>query len=147
MSSSKPTVFKITKQDDSTIRRFTMPTSNPSWEELSTKVREIFEIPKQVRIGLTYLDEEGDVITFSSETELQEIYNDERNSLMQGNHGGLIRQETVINLGQEGNIIIQNNNIKRFGLKIYVENQIIDNEIEEIEEVDERQNRTNCAQQ
>ncbi|CAG8690444.1 15460_t:CDS:1 [Dentiscutata erythropus] len=147
MSSLKPTVFKITKHDDSTIRRFTLPTPSPSWEELSTKVREIFELPKQVRIGLTYLDEEGDVITFSSETELQEFYDDERNSLMQGNYGGLIRQETAINLGQEGNIIISNSSIKRFGLNIYVENQIIDNEVEEIEEVDEKQNRTNCTQQ
>ncbi|RIB13182.1 hypothetical protein C2G38_2041209 [Gigaspora rosea] len=121
-----------------------METPTPSWEELSNKVREIFEIPKQVRIGLTYLDEDGDVITFSSESELQEFYNDENNSLLQDNQGGLIRQETIVNFGQESNFFKANNSTKKFGLKIYVEKLVIE---DEIEEVDERQNGFNCAQQ
>lgn len=144
MSYLKSTVFKITSHGDSITRRFTMQTPTPSWEELSTKVREIFEIPKRVRIGLTYLDEDGDVITLSSESELQELYNDENNSLMQDNQGGLIRQETIVNFGQESNIIRTNNSTKKFGLKIYVEKLVIE---DEFEEVDERQNGFNCAQQ
>ncbi|CAG8451684.1 6243_t:CDS:1 [Cetraspora pellucida] len=145
MSSLKPTVFKVTNHDDSTIRRFIMPTSAPSWEELSTKIRQVFEIPNQLRIGLTYLDEEGDVITLSSENELQEFY-DERECSTQENHGELIRQE-ITNLGQESNptIAIANNNVRKFGLKIYyAKEQISDNEIERD---DEKQDALNCAQQ
>ncbi|CAG8755073.1 750_t:CDS:1, partial [Racocetra fulgida] len=146
MSLPKPTVFKITNHDDSTTRRFTMPTPTPSWEELSTKIRQIFEIPKQTRISLTYLDEEGDVITFSSEAELQDLYN-ERECSMQENHGELIRQE-MTNLRQENNptIAIANSNARKFGLKIYVEKQIIEDVEKQIIE-DEFEDRNNCAQQ
>src|ERR1043166_10169710 len=65
---TKMSIFKISNQ--TTTRRFAIPTEKPTWLELELKVREIFSIPTSVSLGLTYLDEDGDVITLSSQTEL-----------------------------------------------------------------------------
>ncbi|RHZ89411.1 hypothetical protein Glove_14g8 [Diversispora epigaea] len=67
--------FKIsTIPPYSITRRFSIPTSNISWFKFETKVREIFQINPSIPIGITYTDEEGDEITFSSEVEFQEIF-------------------------------------------------------------------------
>ena len=66
------TVFKVSNQ--MVTRRFTMPTKRPTWAELESKVREIFSIPSSVTPGLTYLDNDDDVITLSSQAELEDYY-------------------------------------------------------------------------
>ncbi|CAG8572544.1 6947_t:CDS:1 [Funneliformis mosseae] len=65
-------VFKISNQ--TITRRFTMQVEKPTWLELELKVREAFSIPSSVSPGLTYTDEEGDVITISSQLELEDYY-------------------------------------------------------------------------
>ena len=52
-----------------------MPTERPTWAELESKVREVFSIPSSVSPGLTYSDKENDVITLSSQVELDDFYN------------------------------------------------------------------------
>jgi len=69
---TKSSVFKISNQ--TITRRFTMPTEKPTWSELELKVREAFSIPSSVSPGLTFTDEEGDVITLSSQNELEDYY-------------------------------------------------------------------------
>ena len=42
---------------------------------IESKVREVFSIPSSVSPGLTYSDKENDVITLSSQVELDDFYN------------------------------------------------------------------------
>ncbi|CAI2186222.1 19524_t:CDS:1, partial [Funneliformis geosporum] len=65
-------VFKISNQ--TITRRFTMQAEKPTWVELELKVREAFSIPSSVSPGLNYTDEEGDSITISSQSELEDYY-------------------------------------------------------------------------
>ncbi|CAG8525004.1 2482_t:CDS:1 [Diversispora eburnea] len=111
------TTFKIsTIPPYSITRRFSIPTSNISWYKFETKVREIFQINPNVPIGLTYTDEEGDEITFSSEIEfqeifaalklenglvkgnkkLQDIYNNNRNTLIRSKSVNIFRKDNMI---------------------------------------------------
>ncbi|KAG1757175.1 hypothetical protein EDB19DRAFT_1623607 [Suillus lakei] len=63
--------FKLSKQGGLT-RRLTFP-AHPSWATLSSKISETFGIATD-NIGVSYLDQDGDEVTFSSEEELQEYY-------------------------------------------------------------------------
>lgn len=63
--------FKLSKQGGLT-RRLTFPT-HPSWAVLSSKISETFGITTD-NIGVSYLDQDGDEVTFSSEEELQDYY-------------------------------------------------------------------------
>ncbi|KAG2044435.1 hypothetical protein BDR03DRAFT_1004750 [Suillus americanus] len=63
--------FKLSKQGGLT-RRLTF-TAHPSWAVLSSKINETFGIATD-NIGVSYLDQDGDEVTFSSEEELQEYY-------------------------------------------------------------------------
>lgn len=63
--------FKLSKQGGLT-RRLTFPT-HPSWAVLSSKISEAFGITTD-NIGVSYLDQDGDEVTFSSEEELQDYY-------------------------------------------------------------------------
>jgi hypothetical protein len=69
---TRGSVFKILNQ--TITRRFTMPIEKPTWSEVELKVRELFSIPSSVSLGLTYLDEEGEPITLSSQSELEDYY-------------------------------------------------------------------------
>ncbi|KAG2156626.1 uncharacterized protein EDB93DRAFT_1326340 [Suillus bovinus] len=63
--------FKLSKQGGLT-RRLTFPT-HPSWALLSSKINEAFGIATD-NIGVSYLDQDGDEVTLSSEEELQDYY-------------------------------------------------------------------------
>src|SRR6266536_5480896 len=54
------------------VRRFTLP-SNAAWIELEAKLRTLFSIPALSPFTLSYTDEDNDVITLSTDIELQEI--------------------------------------------------------------------------
>lgn len=63
--------FKLSKQGGLT-RRLTF-LAHPSWAVLSSKINETFGIATD-NIGVSYLDQDGDEVTFSSEEELQDYY-------------------------------------------------------------------------
>ncbi|KAG2149599.1 hypothetical protein BD769DRAFT_345389 [Suillus cothurnatus] len=63
--------FKLSKQGGLT-RRLTFP-AHPTWAVLSSKINETFGIATD-NIGVSYLDQDGDEVTFSSEEELQDYY-------------------------------------------------------------------------
>jgi hypothetical protein len=57
---------------ESTSRRLNI-FSTTTWSELENQFHNLFNIPKEIPITVTYTDEEGDVITLSSDLELQEV--------------------------------------------------------------------------
>ncbi|CAG8478762.1 6509_t:CDS:1 [Acaulospora morrowiae] len=120
-----PATFKITTPlPNSITRRFTTPNSTPSWSELETKIRSLFQIEPHASIGLAYTDEEGDVITFSSDAELQEIYEAirlqaERDEESRGQLRKLqetfdVKNETFSNQSGDGNTESKNDNNENF---------------------------------
>ncbi|RIA96026.1 hypothetical protein C1645_435849 [Glomus cerebriforme] len=54
------------------VRRFTLP-SSATWIELEAKLRTLFTIPALSPFTLSYTDEDNDIITLSTDIELQEI--------------------------------------------------------------------------
>ncbi|CAG8554192.1 1941_t:CDS:2 [Racocetra fulgida] len=58
------------------IRRFTIP-SDITWSLFESQIRSLFQIPPKTPIFLSYTDEDGDIITLSSDLELQEILSDQ----------------------------------------------------------------------
>src|SRR2546423_11177485 len=62
-----------------TLRRFTVST-NIRWAELEAKLRTLFSIPSSIPISLSYTDEEGDLITLSTDLELQETFGSQQPS-------------------------------------------------------------------
>ncbi|KAI0080353.1 hypothetical protein K474DRAFT_1658076 [Panus rudis PR-1116 ss-1] len=65
-------LFKFTKPPDGLTRRVLFY-SRPSWSELSAKIESLFGIPKE-KVGVSYVDSDGDEVTLSSEEELQDYY-------------------------------------------------------------------------
>ncbi|CAG8475353.1 4642_t:CDS:2 [Ambispora leptoticha] len=63
------TSIKVTYQ--STLRRFSL--SSASWADLENKLRSLYSIPVTTPIQLSYTDDDGDVITLSSDLELEEV--------------------------------------------------------------------------
>lgn len=59
-----------------TSRKFTIP-SNTTWTEFESKLHDLFNIPNDITISLVYVDEDGDVITLSTDLELQQILSDQ----------------------------------------------------------------------
>ncbi|CAG8570018.1 10018_t:CDS:2 [Dentiscutata heterogama] len=57
-------------------RRFTVP-NDTTWSSFESQIRSLFYIPSQTPISLSYTDEDGDIITLSSDLELQEILSDQ----------------------------------------------------------------------
>jgi len=64
------TSIKVAYQ--STVRRFTVP-DTITWLELESKLRELFSLSPSFKFSLSYTDDEGDVITLSTDLELQEF--------------------------------------------------------------------------
>ncbi|CAG8697219.1 9161_t:CDS:1 [Racocetra persica] len=60
----------------SIIRRFTIP-NDTSWSFFESQIRSLFQMPPKTPISLSYTDEDGDIITLSSDLELQEILSDQ----------------------------------------------------------------------
>lgn len=53
-------------------RRISFPT-RPSWNELAARIQVLYNIPHG-RLGVSYVDSDGDEVTLSSEEELREFY-------------------------------------------------------------------------
>ncbi|CAL1695145.1 unnamed protein product [Somion occarium] len=66
------TLFKFTKPPDGLTRRV-MFYSRPPWSELAAKIEELYAVPSD-KVGVSYVDNEGDDVTLSSEEELQDFY-------------------------------------------------------------------------
>jgi hypothetical protein len=62
--------IKVTYQ--STVRRFPVP-DTITWLDLESKLRELFSLPSTLKFSLSYTDDEGDVISLSTDLELQEL--------------------------------------------------------------------------
>ncbi|RIB18424.1 hypothetical protein C2G38_2245785 [Gigaspora rosea] len=60
----------------SIVRRFTVP-NDITWSSFESQIRSLFQISSQTPISLSYTDEDGDIITLSSDLELQEILTDQ----------------------------------------------------------------------
>ncbi|RIA86162.1 hypothetical protein C1645_780299 [Glomus cerebriforme] len=54
--------------------------SNTTWSEIETQFRNLFNIPKEIQIIVSYTDEEGDIITLSSDLEFQEVLSNSSNN-------------------------------------------------------------------
>ncbi|KAF9502375.1 hypothetical protein BDN71DRAFT_1437965 [Pleurotus eryngii] len=63
------TTFKLTKRDGFT-RRITFP-SWPDWQTLAQKIESLYNIPFD-NIGVSYVDNDGDEVTLSSQEELED---------------------------------------------------------------------------
>src|SRR6185312_8277117 len=66
---------------NATIRKLTLPLTI-TWTDLSAQLRLLFSIPLNVPIGLSYSDEDGDVITLSSDVELRHVLESSKSSTM-----------------------------------------------------------------
>ncbi|CAI2174546.1 19551_t:CDS:1 [Funneliformis geosporum] len=64
------TSFKVSYQ--STVRRFSIP-DTVTWSDLESKLRLLFSLPSTLKFSLSYKDEDGDIITLSTNLELQEF--------------------------------------------------------------------------
>ncbi|KAF7971397.1 hypothetical protein HWV62_21236 [Athelia sp. TMB] len=62
--------FKLTLQN--VTRRVVFP-DLPSWIALASKIQSLYDIPID-KVGVSYIDADGDEVTFSSEDELQDFY-------------------------------------------------------------------------
>ncbi|CAG8704654.1 29866_t:CDS:2 [Gigaspora margarita] len=60
----------------SIVRRFTVP-NDITWSSFESQIRSLFQMSSQTPISLSYTDEDGDIITLSSDLELQEILTDQ----------------------------------------------------------------------
>ncbi|CAG8466973.1 1033_t:CDS:2 [Ambispora gerdemannii] len=65
----------------STVRRLTIPNATTnSWIDFETQLRTLFSIPETNPISVSYTDEDGDVITLSSDLELYEVISNNNKS-------------------------------------------------------------------
>jgi len=77
-----PIHFKLSMSDGLT-RRISFP-NRPSWTELATRIHVLCRIPLN-RLGVSYVDSDGDEVTLSSEEELRDFYNSNVDNAIQGN--------------------------------------------------------------
>lgn len=70
-------------------RRVSFPT-RPSWNELATRIQALYNIPLG-RLGVSYVDSDGDEVTLSSEEELHDFYD----TVDSGQGGQLIKFRVV----------------------------------------------------
>ncbi|CAI2167250.1 2531_t:CDS:1 [Funneliformis geosporum] len=59
--------------------------STTTWSEFETQLHTLFNIPQNVPIVTTYTDEDGDIITLSSDIELQEVLSNSSNNTIKFN--------------------------------------------------------------
>ncbi|KZT02427.1 uncharacterized protein LAESUDRAFT_661811 [Laetiporus sulphureus 93-53] len=90
--------IKLHRPSDGLIRKITFDTP-PSWTTLAAKIEALYHIT-QADVAVSYLDADGDEITLSSESELQEYYR----TLPPGAPGeSKVAKLTVRDLGAERN--------------------------------------------
>jgi hypothetical protein len=70
-------------------RRVSFPT-RPSWNELAARIQALYNIPLS-RLGVSYVDSDGDEVTLSSEEELRDFYD----TVDSGQEGQLIKFRVV----------------------------------------------------
>jgi hypothetical protein len=77
-----PVHFKLSMSDGLT-RRISF-SDRPSWTELATRIHGLCGIPLN-RLGVSYVDSDGDEVTLSSEEELRDFYSSSVDNAIQGN--------------------------------------------------------------
>jgi PB1 domain len=77
-----PVHFKLSMSDGLT-RRISFPTC-PSWNELATRIQALCNIPLG-RLGVSYVDSDGDEVTLSSDEEWRDFYDSSPDNAIQGN--------------------------------------------------------------
>lgn len=85
-----PVHFKLSMSDGLT-RRISF-SDRPSWTELATRIHALSGFPLN-RLGVSYVDSDGDEVTLSSEEELRDFYSSNIDNAIQGNQ--LIRFRVV----------------------------------------------------
>lgn len=60
--------FKLSQPGDNAIRKASFDRA-PSWEELAAKVEGLFKLQRG-EVGLSYVDNDGDAVTISTDEEL-----------------------------------------------------------------------------
>ncbi|KAI0931751.1 hypothetical protein AcW2_000572 [Taiwanofungus camphoratus] len=85
--------IKLSKPPDGLTRKITFP-QRPSWAELATRIESLYHIPPG-DVGVSYVDNDGDDVTLSSEDELQDFY---RSTQAENGEPGNVRL-TVRDLG------------------------------------------------
>lgn len=81
-------------------RRLTI-SSTTTWSEIETQFRNLFNIPKEFQIVVSYTDEEGDVITLSSDLELQEVLSNNSNNTIKF----ILTTSIINNLNDDNNVL------------------------------------------
>lgn len=68
-------IFKLRHDIDgqSVVRAISFETNTPAWNTIATKIQETYFIPVP-DVAIAYVDEEGDRIVLSSQTELNDYY-------------------------------------------------------------------------
>jgi hypothetical protein len=81
-------------------RRLTI-SSTTTWSEIETQFRNLFNIPKEFQIIVSYTDDEGDVITLSSDLELQEVLLNNSNNAIKF----ILTTSIMNNLNDDNNVL------------------------------------------
>ncbi|CAG8443884.1 13316_t:CDS:2 [Rhizophagus irregularis] len=81
-------------------RRLTI-SSTTTWSEIETQFRNLFNIPKEFQIIVSYTDDEGDVITLSSDLELQEVLSNNSNNAIKF----ILTTSIMNNLNDDNNVL------------------------------------------
>src|ERR1700750_1184929 len=73
--------FKLKSKDSTITRRLSFSPSSPppTWQHLSQKIGLLFSIPPE-KVAVSYIDQDEDEVTLSSQEELVDFYNTNDNS-------------------------------------------------------------------
>lgn len=97
-------------------RRFNI--ASPNWVELESKLRSLYNIPTTSSLIVSYNDEDGDVITLSSDLELKEILDQQSSSrpikLILSTVENLIFEDENDNDVVNSNVEVNNNHVDDF---------------------------------
>ncbi|GBB98421.1 hypothetical protein RclHR1_03220014 [Rhizophagus clarus] len=83
-----------------TVSRRLAISSTTTWSEIETQFRNLFNIPKELQMMVSYTDEEGDVITLSSDLEFQEVLSNYSNNIIK-----FVLTTSIVNNSNDNNVL------------------------------------------